>query len=115
MKHRLSRRQVGAEETGRKQLGVRPPLSLVITQVCREAKVDRATLLRPRGARGGWARRVAMALAWEMCGLTQHEIGCAFGAGPYAVSKGVARAAAPAASKGSVGQTIRRLKSNVQM
>jgi hypothetical protein len=114
MKRCLGEEPVADEVAGRKELRSRPPLSVVITQVCREARVDRAMLLRRRGARGNWARRVAMALAWEMCGLTQREIGRAFGVGPYAVAKAAARATELTTSKGSVGKTIRRLKSNVQ-
>jgi hypothetical protein len=87
----------------------------VLTQVCREAKIDQTTLLRPRGGRGGWARRVAMAVAWEQCGLTQQEIGRAFGVSAYAVSKAAARAVALAASNGRVRKALKRLKSNVQM
>jgi REP-associated tyrosine transposase len=105
----------GAEVSGSRQLRTRPALSVVLTQVCREAKVDKETVLRPRGVRGGWARQVAMALAWEHCGLTQGEIGRAFGVSPYAVSKAAARTAEIATSKGQVGRTIRRLKSNLQM
>ena len=115
MKRRLSHRPVAAEETGRKELGVRVPLSVVLTQVCREAKVDRATLLRRRGGRGSWGRGVAMALGWELCGLTQGEIGRAFGVGAYAVSKAVARVAELALRKRRVGKAIERIKSNVQM
>ena len=115
MKRRLSHRPVAAEETGRKELSVRVPLSVVLTQVCREAKVERATLLKRRGGRGSWARGVAMALAWDLCGLTQGEIGRAFGVGPYAVSKAVARAVDLALSKRRVAMAIKRIKSNVQM
>ena len=93
----------------------RPSLSVVLTQVCREAKIDQTTLLRPRGGRGGWARRVAMALAWEQCGLTQPEIGRAFGGQSDAVSKAAARAADLAATNGRVRKVLPRLKSNVQM
>jgi putative transposase len=115
MKRRLRQRPVGAEETGGKELGVRVPLSVVLTQVCREAKMDRATLVRRRGGRGSWARGVAMALGWELCGLTQGEIGQAFGVGAYAVSKAAARAAELALRKRRVGKAIERIKSNVQM
>jgi hypothetical protein len=115
MKRRLGARPVAAEVTGRKQLSVRPPLSVVLTQVSRAMKVDADTLLRPRGGRGSWARPVAMAVAWETCGLTQREIGHTFGVGPYAVSKAIARTAALAAQKGTLGKTIMKLKSNVQM
>lgn len=114
MKRRLGDEPVADEVTGSNELRPRPPLSAVITQVCRQAKVDRATLLRPRGARGRWARGVAMALAWEMCGLTQREIGRAFGVGPYAVAKAAARTTELAASNGSVGKTITYIKSAVQ-
>ena len=55
-----------------------------------------------------------MALAWEMCGLTQREIGRAFGVGPYAVAKAAARTTELAASNGSVGKTITYIKSTVQ-
>lgn len=113
MKRRLGARPVGGEETGRRDLSIRPPLSVVLTQVCREAKIERATLLRRRGGR--WARRVAMALAWELCGLTQGEIGRAFGVGPYAVSKAVARTGQLALSNHGVRKTITRIKSNVKM
>jgi hypothetical protein len=53
--------------------------------------MERATLLRQRGGRGGWGRPVAMALAWEVCGLNQREISRQFGVGPYAVSKASGR------------------------
>ncbi len=74
---------------GIKSLQSRPALAVVITQVCgTAAKVDRETVLRARGDRGGWARPVAM--AWELCGLGlgQREIGREFGVDPDAVSKG---------------------------
>jgi REP element-mobilizing transposase RayT len=114
-KRRLKGIPVAPEVTGQRQVRARPPLSVVITQVCRAAKVDKETLLRPRGARGTWARQVAMALAWEVCGLTQREVGRAFGVGPYAVGKAAARAAALTARNDRVGRTVRKLKSNVQM
>ena len=114
MKRRLGTRPVGAEETGRRELSIRPPLSVVLTQVCRAAQIERATLLGRRGGRGSWARPVAMALAWELCGLTQREIGRAFGVGPYAVSKAVARAGPLALSNRRVRNAITRIKSNVQ-
>ena len=112
---RRGARAGGAELTGSRQLRARPSLSLVLTQVCREAKIDRTTVLRPRGGRGGWARRVAMAVAWEQCGLTQREIGRAFGVSGYAVSKAAARVVDLAATNGRVRQALTRLKSNVQM
>jgi putative transposase len=54
---RLDAGQLGEELTGRKQLRVGPSLSAVITQVCRAAQVDQATLLRPRGGRARWRWR----------------------------------------------------------
>jgi len=113
-KRRLKGVSVAPEVTGQKRLRVRPSLSVVITQVCRAARVDKKTLLRPRGARGTWARRVAMALAWEVCGLTQREVGQAFGVGPYAVGKAAARSANFTAINARVGRMVGRLKSNVQ-
>jgi putative transposase len=115
MKRRLRARPAGREETGGRELRVRPPLSVVLTQVCREAQVERATLLRRRGRGGSWARRAAMALAWELCGLTQSEIGRAFGVGPYAVSKAVARTGHLALSDRRLHKAIVRIKSNVQI
>ena len=52
---------------------------------------------------------MAMALAWEVCGLNQREIGRQFGVGPYAVSKAIARATELAAEGGGSGRVIRRL------
>ena len=112
MKRRLRARPVGGEETGRRELRIRPALSVVLTQVCREVRVERATLLKRRG--GGWGRRVAMALAWELCGLTQGEIGRAFGVGPYAVSKAVVRTGHLALSDRRLRKAIIRIKSRVQ-
>jgi hypothetical protein len=54
-------------------------------------------------------------MTWELCGLTQSEIGRVFGVGPYAVSKAVLRAAELARSNRRVGKAIERIKSNVQM
>jgi hypothetical protein len=50
-----------------------------------------------------------------MCGLTQREVGRAFGVGPYAVGKAAGRAAALTASNATVARTVRKLKSTVQM
>jgi hypothetical protein len=55
-----------------------------------------------------------MALAWELCGLTQGEIGRAFGVGPYAVSKAVTRTGHLALSDRRVRKAIIRIKSRVQ-
>jgi putative transposase len=115
MKRRLGAWPAGGEETGRRKLSLRPPLSVLLTQVCREARVERAALMRRRGLRGSWARRVAMALAWELCGLSQSEIAQALGVGPYAVSKAVARTDALARSDPRVRKAIMRIKSHVQM
>jgi putative transposase len=112
MKRRLAGYAALPETVAAQALRPRPPLSVVLTQVCRAARVDRATLLRPRGGRGGWGRPVAMALAWEVCGLNQREIGRQFGVGPYAVSKAIARATELAAEGGGSGRVIRRLNSS---
>ena len=111
MKRRLAGTPVTPEIVARKALRPRPAVSVVITQVCRAARVERATLLRPRGGRGGWARTVAMALAWEVCGLGQREIGRAFGVGPHAVSKALARTATLRQAGGKVGRQVARLTS----
>lgn len=112
MKRRVDKRPLRDEVSGAKGLRPRPPLSVVVTQVCRAARLDKQALLRARGDRGGWARAVAMALAWEVCGLRQREIGRQFGVSPYAVSKAIARAGALAASKGRTGRLIRTVNSN---
>lgn len=93
---------------------MRPPLSLIVTQVCHAAKVEPETLLRPRGNRGGWARSAALALAWELCGLSQREIGAAFGVGPYAVTKAVARFAVRMSNDARLQKQLAQIKSNVQ-
>ena len=111
MKRRLAGTAVATKIVARTALQPRPAVSVVIAQVCRAAQVERATLLRPRGGRGGWARAVAMALAWEVCGLGQREIGRAFGVGPHAVSKAIARAAALRQEGGKVGRHVARLTS----
>jgi putative transposase len=112
MKRRLAGKHVAQDSVGRASLQPRPALSVVITQVCRAAQVDRATILRPRGGRGGWARAAAMALAWEVCGLGQREIGRQFGVGPHAVSKAIARMAALRRDGGTVGGAVERLISS---
>jgi len=111
MKRRLAARPVPQDTVAAKTLRPRPALSAVLTQVCRAAQVAPATVRRRRGGRGGWARPVAMVLAWEVCGLSQREIGQAFGVGPYAVSKAITRAANLAAETGKVGRAVRQLKS----
>jgi putative transposase len=111
MKRRLAGRAVMPETVAAQALRPRPPLSVVLTQVGRAARADQATLLRPRGGRGGWGRPVAMALAWEVCGLDQREIGRHFGVGPYAVSKAIARARELAGAAGGTARAIRRLNS----
>jgi REP-associated tyrosine transposase len=92
MRRRASKRRMDSEVAYAGQLRARPALSLVITQVGRAAKVSRQDLVRPLGDRGGWARPLAMYLAWEFCGMTQREIGEAFGVGHFAVSKAIRRA-----------------------
>ena len=52
-----------------------------------------------------------MALAWEVCGLGQREIGRAFGVGPHAVSKAIAQTAALRRAGGKVGRALQRLTS----
>jgi len=79
---------------------------VVITQVCRAARLDRETLLRRRGGRGGWARPAAMTLAWEICGLGQREIGREFGVSPHAVGKAIALTAAMRREGGKVGRAL---------
>jgi hypothetical protein len=49
---------------------------------------------------------VAMALAREVCGLGQREIGGDFGVGPHAVSKAIARSAALRRERGKVGRAL---------
>lgn len=92
MRRRTLKRRLDAEIAAAGQLRPRPALSMVLTQVSRAAKVSRDRILRPRGARGGWARPLAMYLAWEVCGMPQHKIGEAFGVGHFAVSKAIRRA-----------------------
>jgi putative transposase len=111
MKRRLAGRPVPEGTVAAKALRPRPALDAVLTQVCQAAQVDAAAVRRPRGGRGGWARPVAMALAWEVCGLNQREIGQEFGVSPYAVSKAIARAATLAAETGRVGRAVRQLNS----
>jgi putative transposase len=111
MKRRLAGRPVPQGTVAAKALRPRPALATVLTQVCRAAQMDPATMRRPRGGRGGWARPVAMALAWQVCGLNQREIGQEFGVSSYAVSKAITRAAKLAAETGKVGQAVRRLNS----
>jgi putative transposase len=112
MKRRVTGRAVGAEVGGAHALRRRPSLSVVVTQVCRAAGVDQKAMLRRHGLRGGWARAVAMALAWEVCGMGQTEIGQAFGVGPHAVSKAIVRAKTLAATSGRTGNLIRLLTSS---
>ena len=52
-----------------------------------------------------------MALAREVCGLGQREIGREFGVGPHAVSKAIARTAALRKEGGKVGRALERLTS----
>ena len=112
MKRRLAGKRPAVEIVGSKTLQPRPALAVVLTQVGRAAQVDRETLRRPRGGRGGWARPVAMALAWEVCGLGQREIGREFGVGPHAVSKAIAQVAALRRGGGKVGRALERLTSS---
>jgi len=114
MKRRLSRKGLPEESTARSALRARPPLSVIITQVCHAAKVEPETLLRPRGNRGGWARSAALVLAWELCGLSQREIGAAFGVGPYAVTKAVARFSERMSNDARLRKRLAGIKSNVQ-
>ena len=114
MKRRLRGTAVPQEVVAMKALQPRPGLSVVLTQVCRVAKVDRERIVRPRGDRGGWARAAAMALAWEIAGLRQREIGRQFGVGAHAVSKAIARTAALRAGGGRVGRALARLDSTFQ-
>jgi REP-associated tyrosine transposase len=111
MKRRLAGKRTQEDIVGRKSLQPRPTLSVVLTQVCRASKVDRDTVLRRRGGRGGWARAAAMALAWEVGGLGQREIGRAFGVGPHAVSKAIAQTAALRREGGKAGRALARLTS----
>lgn len=89
MRRRVGQRGVDPEVAYGAKLRARPALSVVITQVGRRAKVPRQAIVC-RG--GGWARALAMGLGWELCGLTQREIGAAFGVGHFAVSKAIQRA-----------------------
>jgi REP-associated tyrosine transposase len=115
MKRRIADRDLLHEEAPRaKGLRARPSVSVVVTQVCREAGLKKADVLRRRGDRGGWARQAAMALAAEVCGLSQREIGREFGVGAYAVSKAQAKVAELEAGGGKVGRKIERLKSSFQ-
>jgi putative transposase len=77
-----------------RQLRPRPPVSLVITQLSRAARVPREAIARPAPGRVRPARVAAIHLAWELCGLTQRELGSAFGVTHFAVSKTIRRAAA---------------------
>lgn len=111
VKRRVARTGAAADTVAIKALRPRPGLSVVLTQVCRAAKVEREAILRARGDRGGWARPVAMALAWDVCGLGQREIGRQFGVGPHAVSKAMVRTAALRRGGGKVGRALKRLTS----
>jgi len=111
MRRFLEGRPLPEEVVAVKALRPHVPLSVVITRVCRAARLNRETLLRPRGGRGSWARAIAMALAWEECGLEQKEIGREFGVGAHAVSKAIARAGALRGVGGRLGREIKRLNS----
>ena len=114
LKRHLRDRPLGEEVTGVRQLRLHPPVSVVITQVCREATIAPERLLQRRGTRGSWARGVAMALAWELCGVSQREVGRVFGVGPSAVAKSRARLAPRMAANRWMRQRFERVKSNVQ-
>jgi putative transposase len=92
MRRRLGRAAVDVEVPASRILRSRPTLSAVLTQVARAAAVPVPTVVRAGAGRGGWARPVAMSLGWELCGLTQRELGQAFGVSHFAVSKAIRRA-----------------------
>jgi len=114
MRRRLRQRHLGPEITHAAQLRPRPPLSVVLTQVSRAGKMPREVLLRPRGGRGAWPRPVAMYLAWEVCGMTQREIGDAFGVSYFAVSKALRRAEQLGRAGGPLARTVSRLITDIQ-
>ena len=109
VRRRTSARRLGPETTQAWQLRPRPALSVILTQVSRAAKMARGQLLQPRAGRGAWARPVAMYLAWEMGGMTQREIGAAFGVGYFAVSKALRRVAQLQRDDRRVARTVSRL------
>ena len=85
--------------------------------------IRRSDPARPRGRgkpcsdrppAGTWARGAALTLAWEMCGLTQREVGRAFGVGPYAVAKAAARFGNRTRTEARLRKRIAMIKSNVQ-
>lgn len=75
-----------------KQLVARPSISQVIAEVARRYALG-AEILRRRSRVGAEARAVAIGLCWDLCNVTQSEIGKAFGVGGFAVSKAIQRAA----------------------
>jgi putative transposase len=91
MQRHVRRRGTHPEVPASGQLRPRPSLSLVLTQVGRAAGVPRSDIIHPAGDRGGWARPAAMALGWELCGLSHRELAPAFGVGHFAVSKAIRR------------------------
>jgi REP element-mobilizing transposase RayT len=108
MKRRTGKQ--GALEEGvvaRWELVERPPVSVIISQVARQAAVRSEEVLRRHSHH--WGRSVAMWLAWELSGKSQREIGRAFAVGAFAVSKGIRRAEEMKAADRRVARVIRAI------
>jgi putative transposase len=82
----------GAEIPAIRKLRPGPSLPAVLTQVARAAAMPPARIVQRGASRGSWARPAALCLAWELCGLSQRELGQAFGVSHFAVSKAIHRA-----------------------
>jgi putative transposase len=72
-----------------RQLRRRPSLDQVISAVSAATGVEPETIRRPAGRSA--ARAIAIYLAYKTCGLSEKDIGAAFGVGRFAVSKAVGR------------------------
>jgi putative transposase len=114
MRRRAAGHGLSAEIAAAGQLRPRPALPAVLDAVSRAARVAAADILRPRGRRGSWARPVAIFLAWELCGLTQSEIGQSFGVGHFAVSKAIGRAQELQRTDPRVAKLVSRLLTEIQ-
>lgn len=109
MRQRTAGRHLGEEIAAAGQLRPRPTLPAVLDAVSRAARVSLDDIRRPWSSRGGWARPVAIYLAWEACGLAQREIGPNFGVGYFAVSKAIRRAEQLAREDPRVAKVVSRL------
>ncbi|HUI26864.1 MAG TPA: hypothetical protein VL403_12340, partial [Candidatus Kryptonia bacterium] len=97
-----------------RRLATRPALSVMITQVSRTARVPPRALMAPRSDRGGWARAAAMYLGWQVCGVSQPELGRAFGVTRYGVSKAIARIERALRTDRQLRRRIAAIKSTFQ-